>query len=76
MNRDELERKVWFALRDLHADRHPWARGIVSNILDAADLYATTREVAFHAALAADDNPAAVSLRREVLEEAISRRAS
>ena len=74
MNRDQLERRLWLALRDLHADRHPHAANIIQNILDAAGLYATTREVAYHHALAATDTPGQTQLRREVLETAGKRK--
>jgi hypothetical protein len=65
MRRGELEQKLWHSLQNLGADRHPLARNIIDNILDAADMYALTREVAYHAALAASDTPGNVQLRRE-----------
>ena len=71
MNRDQLQQQLWFGLRDLGLDRHPHARNIIDNWLDVAELYATTRQVAFHAALAASDTPGIVHLRREELTEAI-----
>jgi hypothetical protein len=76
MTRHELERKLWLALRDLHADRHPNAHNTIDNILDAADLYAITREVAWHAALAAADTPGNVHLRREALTAELEGKAS
>ena len=76
MTREQLERRLWLALRDLRADRHPQAGNIIQNILDDAALYATTREVAFHAALAATDTPGQTQLRREALNVAGKRKAS
>lgn len=67
--RDRLERRLWLALKDLKADRHPQAGNIIQNMLDACDLYAATREVTYHAALAQSDTPGNVQLRREALTE-------
>jgi hypothetical protein len=75
VNRGQLEQRLWLALRDLGADRHPHARNVVDNILDAAGLYAATREVAFHAALAAADTPGMTAERRAVLGVAGKRKA-
>jgi hypothetical protein len=64
VNRHQLEQRLWLALRDLGADRHTHARNVVDNLLDAADMYAVTREVAYHNALAAADTPGVIAGRR------------
>lgn len=64
MTRDQLERRLWLALRDLHADRHPWAGNIIQNILDDADLYAAPPPSAVPV-LHPTDTLAAIALRRE-----------
>ena len=51
------------------------AVNVIENWLDAADLFAVTRQVELHAALAASDTPGNVAMRREDLAEATRRTA-
>ena len=75
MDRQQLERRLWLGLRDLGLDQKELAVNVIDNWLDAADLYAVTRQVELHAALAASDTPGNVAMRREDLAEA-TRKAS